>query len=96
MLFRSEAKIGDDRLYVEVKGTTSDVADAIVMTHGEVSLHQREKGRTALMIVSGIRLEKDPMRPEASGGVLEPIVGWDIDEWTLEPTVFRVSRKVLS
>lgn len=89
-----EAKKGDEILYVEVKGTTSDVADAIMMTHGEVALHKREKGKTALMIVTGIRLEEDPQRELASGGELEPVVGWDIDEWDLKPTTFRVSREI--
>ena len=87
-----EAKKSDEILYVEVKGTTSDTADAIVMTHGEVALHRREKGRTALMIVTSIRLKKDDKQPEASGGTLEALIGWDIDEWLLKPTAFRVSR----
>lgn len=87
-----EATKGDELLYVEVKGTTSDTADAIVMTHGEVALHRREKGHTALMIVTGIRLKKDDKQPEASGGTLETLIGWDIDKWLLEPTAFRVSR----
>lgn len=87
-----EAIKSDELLYVEVKGTTSDTADAIVMTHGEVALHKREKGRTALMIVTSIRLKKDKKQPEASGGTLEALVGWDIDNWLVEPTAFRVSR----
>lgn len=87
-----EAKKGDETLFVEVKGTTSDRADAIVMTHGEVALHRKEKRRTALMIVTGIRLQKNVERPEASGGTLEVLIGWDIDEWCVEPTAFRVSR----
>lgn len=87
-----EARKGDETLFVEVKGTTSDSADAIVMTHGEVALHRQEKGRTALMIVTGIRLRKDDHQPEAFGGALEALLGWDIDEWLLEPTAFRVSR----
>jgi hypothetical protein len=88
-----EAQKDGEVLYVEVKGTTSDVADAIAMTHGEVSLHQAKKGRTALMIVSSIRLLKDPEHPSASGGILETMLGWDIDDWLLEPTSFRVSRE---
>jgi len=87
-----EAKKGGETLFVEVKGTTSDSADAIAMTHGEVALHRKEKGRTALMIVTGIRLRKDEKQPEASGGSLETLISWDIDEWLLEPTAFRVSR----
>lgn len=87
-----EAKKDDETLFVEVKGTTSDKADAIAMTHGEVALHRKEKGRTALMIVTGIRLQKDEKWPVASGGTLETLIRWDIDEWLLEPTAFRVSR----
>lgn len=87
-----EARRGEDRIFVEVKGTTSDRADAVAMTHGEVALHRREKGNTALLIVTGIRLNRDANGPSASGGKLEALVGWDIDAWFLEPTAFRVSR----
>jgi hypothetical protein len=78
--------------YVEVKGTTSDVAGAIAMTHREVELHRREKGKTALVIVSGIRLTKGTPVPVASGGEVEALVGWDIDEWELQATAFRLAR----
>ncbi|WOI35000.1 DUF3578 domain-containing protein [Tritonibacter scottomollicae] len=87
-----EATKDEETLFVEVKGTTSDSADAIAMTHGEVALHRKAKGRTALMIVTSIRLKRDETQPEASGGILETLVRWDIDEWVLEPTSFRVSR----
>ncbi len=87
-----KASKGDVTLFVEVKGTTSDSAEAILMTHGEVALHREEKGRTALMIVTGIRLRRDRDNPEAVGGILEPLIGWDIDGWLLRPTAFRVSR----
>ncbi|SDY29669.1 protein of unknown function [Citreimonas salinaria] len=87
-----EATSGDEKLYVEVKGTTSDVADAIAMTHGEVNLHRNKKGQTALMIVTGIRLQKEPSAPTATGGTLETHVGWDIDAWSLHPTAYRVER----
>ncbi|UXX82085.1 DUF3883 domain-containing protein [Roseovarius pelagicus] len=90
------ARKGDETLYVEVKGTTSDIANAIAMTHGEVALHRQEKGRTAMMIVTGIRLQKDEKHPAASGGTLEALIGWDIDEWLMEPTAFRVSRKQMT
>lgn len=87
-----EASRGEEKIYVEVKGTTSDRADAIAMTHSEVDLHRREKGRTALILVTGIRLTPDPAEPSATDGVLEALPGWDIDGWLLEPTAFRVSR----
>lgn len=88
-----EAVKGDETIFVEVKGTTSDTADAIAMTHGEVDIHRGEKGRTALIIVTGIRLDRAGTIPTAQGGELEALVGWDIDQWSLKPTAFRVSRK---
>ncbi|GAA6147751.1 DUF3578 domain-containing protein [Pseudooceanicola nitratireducens] len=88
-----EAKKEGETLFVEVKGTTSDKADSIAMTHGEVALHRREKGRTALMIVTSIRLQKDAVQPKASDGKLETLIRWNIDDWLLEPTAFRLSRK---
>lgn len=88
-----EATRGDETLLVEVKGTTSDAADAIAMTHGEVELHRNKKGQTALMIVTGIRLQTGPNNPTATGGTLETHIGWDIDAWTLQPTAFRVMRE---
>ncbi len=45
------------------------------------------------MIVTGIRLQKSSIEPIASGGELETLIGWDIDDWTLKPTAFRVARK---
>ena len=87
-----EASKGGSTLFIEVKGTTSDAADAILMTSGEVNLHRKNKGRTALMIVTGIKLKDADGKKEASGGVLEPLIGWDVDEWQIEPTAFRVSR----
>ena len=87
-----KATKGTETLFVEVKGTTSDSAEAVLMTHGEVALHRKHKGRTALMIVAGIRLQKDNEKLEAFGGVLEALIGWDIDEWLLKPTMFRISR----
>lgn len=89
-----KASKGDVTLFVEVKGTTSDSAEAILMTHGEVALHREHKGQTALMIITGVRLRKVSEHPYAIGGTLEALIGWDIDEWVLKPTSFRVSRDV--
>ena len=80
-------------MFVEVKGTTSESADAIAMTHGEVALHHEEKGRTALILVTGIRLDNNSSGPVAAAGKLEALVAWDIESWELKPTAFRVSRK---
>ena len=78
-------------LKVEVKGTTSMQPNAVLMTRNEVDLHRSEKGSTALVIVSGIELTKGKA-PTAKGGIIETMIGWDIDEWELTATTFRVER----
>ena len=80
------------KIKVEVKGTTSHDPNAILMTANEVTLHQTQKTQTALAIVSSIKLTKGAT-PTASGGKLDMRIGWDIDEWVLTPTAFRVERK---
>jgi hypothetical protein len=77
---------------VEVKGTTSDVCTSIMMTKGEVELHRTNKGATALIIVSRIRLDRTASSPIASGGTLEAMLAWDIDAWTSEPIAFQLKR----
>lgn len=92
--FDLEASKDGATIKVEVKGTTSDRAEAILMTRNEVDLHAKEKGSTCLIIVSRIRLQKCEGEYEAEGGDLEALMGWDIDEWSREPTAFRVIRPV--
>lgn len=87
-----EANNGDSKLKVEVKGTTSDNPDAVFMTRNEVDLHRTEKGSTAMFIVAGIRLETRGSEKIALGGELHVFVGWDIDEWHLTPTAYRVEK----
>ncbi|MEO9781617.1 MAG: DUF3578 domain-containing protein [Sedimentitalea sp.] len=87
-----EAMKGDEKTKVEVKGTTSDRADTILMKRNEVDLHRREKGQTCLIIVSRIELTEQDGKFATGGGHIEVSMGWDIDEWSLEPTAFRVAR----
>ncbi len=77
---------------IEVKGTTSDLCDSILMTKNEVELHRNEKGSTGLVIVSKIKLIRDPKQPRAEGGSVEMLLHWDIDQWSTEPIAFQVSR----
>jgi hypothetical protein len=88
-----EATLGDTVLKVEVKGTTSDRADAILMTRNEVLLHQSEQGSTALIVVSKIGLGLENGVYRADGGVVEALVGWNINDWVSEPTAFRLTRR---
>lgn len=90
--FDFEARREEEVFKVEVKGTTSDFADAILMTRNEVDLHRAEKGKTCLIIVSKIKLSHDARGIMASEGEIEVDMGWDIDTWMKEPTAYRVSR----
>jgi hypothetical protein len=84
-------KDGSD-MKVEVKGTTSDLCDSIMMTKNEVDLHRAERGTTGLIIASAIKLTRSPAGPVASEGTLEALLQWDIDQWTAAPIAFQVSR----
>jgi hypothetical protein len=84
---------GDVIYKVEVKGTTSDLCDSVLMTRNEVELHRAEKGRTALVLVYGIRLRNDGPLPHASEGSVETLMDWDIDAWRAEPIAFELHRR---
>lgn len=86
------AKRAEERLMIEVKGTTSDLCDSVLMTKNEINLHRNHKGSTGLLIVSKIKLSRDD-EPIATGGEIEDLLYWDIDEWISEPIAFQVSRK---
>lgn len=87
-----EAAALGKKLKIEVKGTTSDSHDEIFMTKNEVELHRKEKGSTGLIIVSKIRLSRIDGKACASGGEVRAEIGWDVDQWSLMPMAFRVSR----
>ena len=82
----------DERIKVEVKGTTNSDPNFIFMTKNEVSLHTDEKGKTALIIVHGIELDRLQNPPVASGGAMDVYFGWDISKWDLEPLSYKVSK----
>ena len=86
------AKKGNAVIKVEVKGTTSDLCDSVLMTRNELELHRRERGSTALIIVSGIRLNRDDGNTTSDGGNVEALIGWDIDQWIMEPIAFQIFR----
>jgi hypothetical protein len=79
-------------LKVEVKGTTSDGCDAILMTRNEVDLHRREKGATGLILASKIRLKREDGAVSAVGGKVEILLGWDIDQWVANPVTYLIAR----
>lgn len=93
--FDFEAVRDGATIKVEVKGTTSDRADAILMTRNEVDLHRAQKGTTALVVVTKIRLSQADGVYAASGGELDCMLGWDIEQWVAEPTAFRLTRPLV-
>jgi hypothetical protein len=91
--FDLEAHRGDEVWKIEVKGTTGKGADAIIMTHNEVELHRREAGRTALLVVHGIELQRDGEKVEGRGGEAVLELPWDISAWDAVPINYRVVRR---
>ena len=87
------AESGEETIKVEVKGSTSSEMDSVLMTSNEVKLHRNEAGKTALAIVSGIKLTNRDQSPKATGGALELLLPWDISEWELTPKAFAVTRR---
>ena len=87
------ASKGDLVTMVEVKGTTSPNADAVLMTANEVRLHLDGSERTALAIVSGISFVSRGDMPVCAGGKLEYRDPSAIDGWKIEPTAYMVRRK---
>ena len=84
-----DARRGDQHLFVEVKGTTSDGSE-VLLTHGEVLLHRREYPKTMLLVVHTIELTKGEP-PIASGGALRVIDGFSPDSADLTPIAYRYS-----
>ncbi|WP_084695935.1 MrcB family domain-containing protein [Arenimonas donghaensis] len=79
--------------FVEVKGTTSTGSDVILLTANELKLHRENMGSTALIIVSGIILDRIISPPSAAGGEIEIFAPWDPEEWEYAATAFRATRK---
>ncbi|MDX8036580.1 DUF3578 domain-containing protein [Lentzea sp. BCCO 10_0856] len=86
-----DARRGDQRLFVEVKGTTTAWTDRseIILTKNEVDLHLREHPNNMLLIVSRIVLDRSVTRPSASGGELQVIHPWQIVVPNLTPMTYR-------
>ncbi|GBR18755.1 MrcB family domain-containing protein [Asaia spathodeae] len=88
------ASNASEQLKIEVKGTTNDSGEAILLTQRELLLHREEKGKTGLIVVSSIRLDRSATSPIASGGKVEVQLRWDVDSWDAIPLAFRLTRRV--
>jgi hypothetical protein len=91
--FDFEALKDGETIKVEVKGTTNESGDALLMTYNEVNLHKTQKGKTTLIVVSHIELSNSSDKPTAHGGKVHVDVGWDIDAWEVTPIAYRLLRR---
>ncbi|GLZ37642.1 DUF3883 domain-containing protein [Actinokineospora sp. NBRC 105648] len=86
-----DARRTGERLFVEVKGTTS-AGEQVILTKNEVDLNRSEHPHTMLVVVSRIHLDHAASPPRASGGVLEVTHPWLVAETALEPISYRYTR----
>ncbi|MFB9460561.1 protein NO VEIN domain-containing protein [Streptomyces antimycoticus] len=77
-----ELKRGDEKLHVEVKGTTSD-GSQIILTRAEVEWQRKFAPDNALVIVHSIKLDRTVKPATATGGVLQCTSPWTIEDETL-------------
>jgi MrcB-like, N-terminal domain/Domain of unknown function (DUF3883) len=78
---------------VEVKGTTSVEGNSFLLTASELRLHKANAGRTILIIVADIDLDRVAEEPIATGGKLEAFIPWDTELWNFEPTSYQAQRR---
>lgn len=77
-----------ERLWVEVKGTTSAGVE-VVLTRNEVELNADKYPHTMLIVVSGIRLDHGVTPPRAAGGDLRVVHPWAVAAEGLTPISYR-------
>lgn len=77
--FDLDVRRGEERLFVEVKGTTTS-GDAVVLTKNEVELHRTHYPNNALAVVRRIELDRSAAAPVARGGELILIQPWLIED----------------
>ena len=79
--------------FIEVKGTTGEGL-SVILTHGEVRHIRDNQNNSALVIVSGIVLEKQDGKWQAQGGTVttheDP---WKLSDECLSPTQYRYEIK---
>ena len=68
--------------YIEVKGTTAGLGQ-VLLTANEVELHREQHPNNILIVVYNIDLVE--MRKGVAGGIVHPIVEWDINTASLQP-----------
>lgn len=75
------------KIYVEVKGTQSS-GDTVLLSKNEVIVQKKFYPNNALVIISGIKLEKGE-EPSASDGTIKVISPWKITDKDLTAMAFQ-------
>lgn len=76
------------KFYVEVKGTTGR-GEAIIITKNELALHRANFPNNILILVSGIKLNRQASTPLATGGQMSAVSPWAIEDANLSPLAFQ-------
>lgn len=76
------------KYFVEVKGLTG-APTSVYMGYKEVELHQKNKGKTILLVVHGIEVTTKP-KIKASGGKVKVFNPWDISKCELKATEYKI------
>lgn len=77
-----------ERLYVEVKGTTSTGGE-VVLTRNEVLLNADRHPHTMLIVLSHIEIDRDVTPPRATGGRMRVVHPWSVAGEDLTPVSYR-------
>ncbi|MFE3163840.1 MrcB family domain-containing protein [Streptomyces sp. NPDC059224] len=70
---------GDERLHVEIKGTTS-AGQEVILTRAEVEKQRQYYPDNALVVVHSIKLDRTASEPTTSGGILHCTSPWAVEE----------------
>ena len=79
---------GDERLRVEVKGTSSS-GEAVILTWGEVEHNRRWANEVALVVVHGVKVTIEAGKVRVSGGTLTMRFPWDTRDEDLEVLAYK-------
>jgi hypothetical protein len=86
--FDLELTRGEEKLTVEVKGTTSR-GEKVVLTLNEVEHHAKAYPNNALVVVRDILLDRSTSPPSASGGKLFERRPWSIEDDALQVISYK-------
>ena len=78
------------KINAEIKGTTGS-DEKVILTKNEVKFAKKNFPYSALIIVSGIHLDRSKDPPKASLGKIKEIYNWNLKDSDLEPINYYYS-----